>query len=100
MEYLAPLLTENLDTLILGCTHYPLLRPLLAEVAGPAVHLQDSATAVAERAAAILAELGLANTSGEPARYDYHVTDMPHRFSEIGRLFLGRPMDRVHLEKL
>ena len=55
---------------------------------------------MAERAAAILAELGLANTSGEPARYDYHVTDMPHRFSEIGRLFLGRPMDRVHLEKL
>lgn len=99
-EYLDPLLAEQVDTLILGCTHYPLLRPLLAEVAGPAVHLQDSATAVAERAAAILAELGLANTSGEPARYDYHVTDMPHRFSEIGRLFLGRPMDRVHLEKL
>ena len=99
-EYLRPLLAERLDTLILGCTHYPLLRPLLAEVVGPGVRLQDSATAVAERAAAILAETGLENPSGEPPRYTYHVTDMPHRFQEVGQRFLGRPMDDVRLERL
>jgi glutamate racemase len=99
VEYLEPLLAENLDTLILGCTHYPLLAPLLAEVVGPTVHLQDSATAVAERAAAILAELGLKNTAASP-RYDFHVTDVPLRFQDVGGRFLGRPMVNVHLEKL
>jgi glutamate racemase len=99
-EYLEPLLAEDLDTLILGCTHYPLLRPLLAEVAGPRVRLQDSATAVAARAAAILAELGLANTSGESPRHVFHVTDMPQRFEELGRRFLGRILDDVRLEKI
>jgi len=98
-EYLGPLLAEHLDTLILGCTHYPLLRPLLGEVVGPDVRLQDSATAVAERAAAILAEFGLENPSADPPRYTYHVTDMPHRFLEIGQRFLGRPMDDIRLER-
>lgn len=100
VEYLAPLLAERLDTLILGCTHYPLLAPLLAEVAGPAVRLQDSATAVAARAGAILDRTGLRNASAGPARYDFHVTDMPHRFEEIGSRFLGRSMDNIHLEKM
>lgn len=100
-EYLAPLLAENLDTLILGCTHYPLLAPLLAEVVGPKVRLQDSATAVAERAAAVLAYLGLAAAeSDKTPRHVFHVTDMPLRFREVGERFLGRPMEDVRLEKL
>ena len=98
-EYLEPLLTEDLDTLILGCTHYPLLAPLLSEVAGPAVRLQDSASAVAERAVAILEEQGLCNTVARP-RHIYHVTDVPQRFQEIGSRFLGRTMDNVLLEHL
>jgi len=103
-EYLTPLLAENLDTLILGCTHYPLLAPLLAEVAGPGVRLQDSATAVAERAAAVLGYLGLAapdgpDTPGAP-HHVFHVTDVPRKFREIGERFLGRPMEDVRLEKL
>ena len=100
-EYLAPLLAENLDTLILGCTHYPLLAPLLAEVVGPKVRLQDSATAVAERAAAVLSYLGLAAADdGKTPRHVFHVTDMPLRFREVGERFLGRPMEDVRLEKL
>ncbi len=98
-EYLGPLLAADLDTLILGCTHYPLLAPLLASVAGPGVRLQDSATAVAERAAAILADLGLGRT-GDAPEHAFHVTDMPLRFREIGERFLGRPMGRVKLEEL
>ncbi len=97
-EYLDGLAAENLDTLILGCTHYPLLTPLLQDVVGPGVRLQDSATAIAGRAADILVRTGLANTAGGPPRYAFHVTDMPHRFLEIGQRFLGRPMENVRLE--
>lgn len=99
-EYLAPVLAADIDTLILGCTHYPLLRPLLAEVAGPAVHLQDSATAVAAKAADILHRLGLANPGTSAPEHEYHVTDMPRRFEEIGRRFLGRAMTDVRLEQI
>ncbi|WP_300154757.1 glutamate racemase [Solidesulfovibrio sp.] len=98
-EYLRPVLEERPDTLILGCTHYPLLAPLLASVTGPEVRLQDSATAMADRAAAVLAELGLARNDGPP-RHVFHVTDMPLRFREIGERFLGRPMEDVRLEKM
>jgi len=99
IEYLSPLAAENLDTLILGCTHYPLLAPLLADVVGPGLRLQDSATAVAGQAAAILDEQGLRNPGRQP-RYDFHVTDMPHRFLEIGQRFLGQAMVNVHLETI
>ena len=99
VEYLAPLAAHNLDTLILGCTHYPLLAPLLAEVVGPGLRLQDSATAVARRAAAILDAQGLRNTAAAPA-HSFHVTDLPHRFIAVGERFLGRPMTDVRLETL
>lgn len=97
-EYLRPLQTERIDTLVLGCTHYPLLKPLLAEVAGPGVTLVDSAEAMAEDAARVLAEHGLENPGGGEPRYDYHVTDVPLRFQSIGERFLGRAMRNVHRE--
>ena len=98
-EYLTPLLSQNLDTLILGCTHYPLLAPLLADVVGPAIRLQDSATAVAQRAAAILESHGLRNPAANPG-HSFHVTDMPNRFVDIGERFLGRAMTDVQLVTL
>src|SRR5512143_3504699 len=69
-EYLRPVLAERIDTLVLGCTHYPLLKPLLADVAGPGVALVDSAEAMAERTAALLTDLDLHTTSRTAA--DYH----------------------------
>ncbi len=98
-EYLRPLLAEHIDTLVLGCTHYPLLKPLLQEVAGPEVDLVDSAEAMAERAATLLTELGLHNPSREPPAYHYHVTDVPLRFQTIGERFLGRSLANVHVVK-
>ena len=98
-EYLDSLVSQNLDTLILGCTHYPLLAPLLASVVGPAIRLQDSASAVARRTAAILNAHHLRNP-GENPGHSFHVTDMPHRLIAIGQSFLGRPMDDVCLESL
>ena len=51
VEYLKPILAERIDTLVLGCTHYPLLKPLLQEVTGPDIRLIDSAEAMADIAA-------------------------------------------------
>jgi len=94
-EYLAPLLAERIDTLVLGCTHYPLLKPLLGEVVGPAVTLVDSAETVAEETEALLAARDLAH-HGE-ARHEFFVTDVPQRFQRIGELFLGRALEPVHV---
>ena len=98
-EYLQPLLQAGIDTLVLGCTHYPLLQPLLQEVAGPRVALIDSAHTVAEQAATLLAEAGLLNSAPGPAQYDYYVTDVPQRFQEIGARFLGRPLTNTQVVK-
>lgn len=98
-EYLKPLLAEKIDTLVLGCTHYPLLKPLLQEVAGPGVALVDSAEAMAHQAARLLHEGGLENMGTAPPRYEYYVTDVPLRFQTIGERFLGRTLHPVHVVK-
>lgn len=94
-EYLRPVLAEDVGSLVLGCTHYPLLKPLLREVAGAGVRLIDSALTTAELAAASLQASGLAQTAGGPARYRYVVTDVPLRFQTIGERFLGRSLGEV-----
>ncbi|MDD5364513.1 MAG: glutamate racemase [Gallionellaceae bacterium] len=98
-EYLKPILAEKIDTLVLGCTHYPLLKPLLAEVAGPGVTLVDSAEAMAEQTAALLTKLDLHTPSRAPADYHFYVTDVPLRFQTIGERFLGRSLNNVHVVK-
>ena len=98
-EYMRPLLAERIDTLVLGCTHYPLLKPLLQEVSGPQVNLVDSAEAMAEQAAKVLQDKGLASAGpGQPC-YDFYVTDVPLRFQTIGERFLGRSLSHVHVVK-
>ncbi|NTV10673.1 MAG: glutamate racemase, partial [Zoogloea sp.] len=94
-EYLKPVLAEKVDTLVLGCTHYPLLKPLLQEVAGPDIHLVDSAITIAEQAARHLSETGMTNTGEELPTYRYTVTDIPLRFQTIGERFLGRSLGHV-----
>lgn len=96
-EYLKPVLTEQVDTLVLGCTHYPLLKPLLRDVAGPGVALVDSADAMAEQAAALLTRMNLHNPSRERPDYHFWVTDVPLRFQTIGERFLGRTLNNVHV---
>jgi glutamate racemase len=91
-EYLAPVLAQRIDTLVLGCTHYPLLKPLLQEAAGTAVTLVDSAVAVATRTACLLQETGLATPLDIPPGHFFFVTDAPYRFQQTGESFLGRPL--------
>lgn len=96
-EYLKPVLAENVDTMVLGCTHYPLLKPLLQDVAGPSIRLVDSAEAMAEQTAALLTERGLHNPGRNAPDYHFWVTDVPLRFQTIGERFLGRTLSNVHV---
>lgn len=95
-RYLEPLLAAEIDTLLLGCTHYPLLGTVLAKVAGDAVALIDSAEATAARVASEL-ELERAK-EGENADADrYFVTDAGERFQRIAREILGNEPIRLDL---
>lgn len=100
LEYLKPVMAEGIDTLVLGCTHYPLLKPLLAEIAGPDVRLIDSAEAMAEEAAGLIAGRNLGNESGRTPDYLFCVSDVPYRFQTIGERFLGRTLARVEMVRL
>lgn len=97
--YLASLRHSGIDTLILGCTHYPLLRDTITAVMGDAVHLVDSAAATALAVAAVLrSEDLLASRRG----FDnsFFVTDAPERFVKVGARFLGAQVDSaVQIER-
>ncbi|MDO5073853.1 MAG: glutamate racemase [Neisseria animaloris] len=98
-EYLKPLLADDIDTLVLGCTHYPLLKPLFREEA-PGVALVDSAITTAEATANALAEADLLNTDNASADYRFYVSDIPLRFRTIGERFLGRSMEQIEMLSL
>jgi glutamate racemase len=89
-RYLSDL--RGVDTLVLGCTHYPMLAQVISQVVGPQVTLVDSARATAERAAELLAERDLLKTGLGAVERHYLVTDTPERFVEVGARFLGRPL--------
>lgn len=100
-EYLAPLRAAHIDTLVLGCTHYPVLRDDIASVfAGEPVVLVDSAAEVAHEVAAHLApeatERG-EEAPGTEGTCAFYVSDIPARFRDVGGRFLGRPLDQVEL---
>jgi len=87
--YLKPLKAKKVDTLILGCTHYPLLKGVISKVMGPHVLLVDSAKEVAKEARAILDSNGLLNPRGGKKEYKFFVSDEPAHFMKIGERFLG-----------
>jgi len=95
-EYLAPLVEAKVGSVVLGCTHYPLLAEAMAEVLGPDVVLVDSAEAVAEEVARLLAGRNLLAEAG-PAGMRFFVSDNPERFQAIGRRFLGEAVAEVSL---
>jgi glutamate racemase len=96
-EYLKTVLCHDIDTLVLGCTHYPLLKPLLKEAVGEPVQLVDSAEAMAEQTAQVLSEKGLRILEPGQPDYTFYVTDVPLRFQSIGERFLGRALPNVRV---
>lgn len=88
-NYVRPLLAAGADTLVLGCTHYAFLRPLIAEVAGPAVAIVEPGRAVARRVADRLAALGLAASAGDTGTVEWLTTGSPQALERVGRRLWG-----------
>jgi glutamate racemase len=94
-EYLTPLRDAAVDVVVLGCTHYPILKHTIAKVFGPSVRLIDSAEETAKEVADGLAGLGLMRDGGPPPEHKFFVSDVPHRFREQAERFLGAPLPEV-----
>ncbi|MEJ2313202.1 MAG: glutamate racemase [Nitrospirota bacterium] len=94
-RYLAELKASGIDTLVLGCTHYPLLKPVISDFMGEGVRLVDSASETAREVKARLAEAGLENTGPGEAAREYCVTDSPEGFRDVGGRFLGRSIGEI-----
>lgn len=95
-RYLDELCTTGIDALVLGCTHYPLLKAVIRRVVGPDIALIDSAGETAAAVASVLADLNL-GTSAPGGACRFFLTDVPRRFVETGRRFLGYDMQDVEL---
>ena len=94
-EYLEPLAGNHIDTLVLGCTHYPLLKPLIAGVLGPDVALIDSAEQTAAETRRVLSERGLLAPNGAPPTRRFVASDAPKQFLRMAERFLGAPIEGV-----
>jgi glutamate racemase len=93
-RYLKYLTGRGIDTLVLGCTHYPLLKDVLTKVMGGEVTLIDSAIETAREVRRTLAALSLCNTAAGELR-SFYVTDAPDKFIQVGERFLGRTIDYI-----
>jgi len=93
--YLDPLLLEGVDTLVLGCTHYPLLAPLISELVGEGITLVDSAENCATAVAQLLKELNLLNRSNELGHLDVALTDESNPFLQTAERELSLTIDRL-----
>ncbi len=94
-EYLAPVRDAGVDVLVLGCTHYPLLKRLIAGVMGPGTTLIDSAQETARELARVIDTHGIGTAAHSEAMHRYAVTDDVERFRKVGAVFLGEPLDHV-----
>lgn len=98
-HYLGSLKASGIDTLLLGCTHYPLLSELIGRVMGPRIKLIDSATATAVEVRQRLGSLKLLRGKA-PGSQSFFVTEMPERFVRVGRRFFGpRVESAVRIER-
>jgi glutamate racemase len=84
------------DTLVLGCTHYPILKGVIAETMGPEVKLVDSAEETARTVAEILRNKDLLRPPSEKGNHHFFVTDVPAGFIRVGNRFLGDKLGDVH----
>ena len=94
-DYLAPLHDVRIDTLVLGCTHYPAMRRMIGEVMGPGVRLIDSGEETALEVARALGDLGLLAPEDHAPTRRFTVSDLPLRFRRVGRLLVGDMIDTV-----
>ena len=99
-EYLAPMTAELVDTLVLGCTHYPLLKPLLSQIMGSNVRLIDSAEETAAETARVLSSRGLRASAQARGEHRFVASDAAEQFLRMGQRFLGAAIERVETTTL
>ena len=95
-EYLKELREDDIDTLVLGCTHYPILSEVIQKVIGSKVSMIDSGVASSELIKMELEKFNLLSDSKSTGGQEYYVSDIPAKFKEVAELFLGRGIDHVH----
>jgi glutamate racemase len=88
-SYLEPLKKAKVDTVLLACTHYPLMRAVLQQVLGPDVQLVEPAELCAIQAREFLQSSQLLNTQNEKPHYEFYASDDPEKFRRLGKHFLG-----------
>lgn len=96
--YLKDLNAQDIDTLILGCTHYPLLKSVLQETVLPGTILVDSAEVVTEEIRSILNDLNLKTSAEDTGTLSCYVSDLPARFEMVASRFLGDSI--AHVSKI
>jgi glutamate racemase len=94
-EYVRPLKGANVDTVILGCTHYPLIARMLRRLLGPQVALIDSAQEIAQEVDEILARKGIGNREGREGDYRFFASGDAAEFKAVGARFLQLPIREV-----
>jgi glutamate racemase len=99
-SYCAPLKKADVDTVILGCTHYPLVAPMLQRVLGRDVRLVTAGHAIAGTAQRVLDEAGLSKTGKEEGAYRFLCTGDPKSFRELGTRFLQMPLGEIERVEL
>lgn len=97
-NYLGSLKGKGIDTLVLGCTHYPLLKEVISKVMGRDVALIDSAVETVRKLKAVLSQAGMEHASPDNITRRFYVTDSPERFTRVGERFLGEKIE--HIEKI
>ncbi len=101
-DYVSPLKTTGVDTLILGCTHYPLLKPVIRKVLGDKVNLIDSATETSRVVYQHLLKTEALNPKRSEGERKFYVSDVPEQFAQVARHFLGdavRSVMRIDITK-
>ncbi len=103
-RYLEPIFSADMpshpDCLLLGCTHFPVLQPVIRRVLDPAVAIVDSAETTARTVRRVLDELGLASGGGEPGTMRLLATDAPARFARVGGTFFGARIEESAVEPI
>ena len=91
-EYLAPIKALGVDTLILGCTHFPIISKIIQNIMGDEVTLIDAGYEAAMEVKKVLGNLNLERTS-PPDKVEYYVTSQPEEFDRVANIFLGEGAD-------
>lgn len=99
-RYLNTFTSAGVDTIILGCTHYPYLAPIIQEVVGEKIVLIDSGVETAQVVTELLQDKQIIADPSSKGRFTVLLTDLPRRFREVGARFLGEPLDDVGLVSL